>query len=128
MYVYYFLKDVGTHQKIAYNNFREGQGRGSSTCVFILTRTGSTQGKWGSAQCSDQSPRRVCTLCEFYTKKTKFTLRGLCNDSRHDRVFTLERLGTGKPFFKGLSTSIIKWVSIFFISILPNFAWCLVIF
>ena len=56
--------------------------------------------------------RRVCTVCEFNTKKTKFTLRGLCHDSRHDRIYVLEKDGQNKPFFKGLSTSIIKWVSL----------------
>ena len=66
--------------------------------------------------------RRVCTVCEFYTKKTKFTLRGLCRDSRHDRKFTLETNGVAKPFFKGLSTSIIKWVSFWrFLAILAPF-------
>ena len=66
--------------------------------------------------------RRVCTVCEFYTKKTKFTLRGLCRDSRHDRKFTLETNGVEKPFFKGLSTSIIKWVSFWrFLAILAHF-------
>ena len=54
--------------------------------------------------------RRVCTLCEFNTKKTKFSLRGLCQDSRHDRTYILEKDGKDKPFFKGLSTSIIQWV------------------
>ena len=68
-------------------------------------------GRWGSAQCSDQSPRRVCTVCEFDTKKTKFSLRGLCQDSRHDRVYILEKDGQLKPFFKGLSTTIIRWNS-----------------
>ena len=112
----------------------------------MLTRSSSNSGKWGSAQCSDQSPRwdfllrflykiyvctyvipictkflslfylltisnrRVCTVCEFYTKKTIFSLRGLCDDSRHDRTFVLQRDGLNKPFFKGLSTSIIEWV------------------
>ena len=56
------------------------------------------------------SNRRVCTVCEFYTKKTIFSLRGLCDDSRHDRTFVLQRDGLNKPFFKGLSTSIIEWV------------------
>ena len=75
----------------------------------MLTRSASSTGKWGSAVCSDQSPRRVCTVCEFYTKKTKFNLRGLCQDSRHDRTFTLESDGLSKPIFKGLSTSMIIW-------------------
>ena len=96
-------------EKITYRNFRDGHGKGSDNCVFMLTRSGSSTGKWGSAQCSDQSPRRVCTLCEFNTKKTKFSLRGLCSDSRHDRTFVLEKNGTSKPYFKGLSTSIVKW-------------------
>ena len=56
--------------------------------------------------------RRVCTVCEFNTKKTTFSLRGLCHDSRHDRIYVLEKDGQNKPFFKGLSTSIIKWVSL----------------
>merc|ERR1711971_230328 len=77
----------------------------------MLTGTGSNEGKWGSAQCSDQSPRRVCTVCEFYTKKTLFTLRGLCENSRHDRSFTFETNGIEKPIFKGLSTSLIIWNS-----------------
>ena len=42
-------------------------------------------------------------------KKTKFNLRGLCQDSRHDRTFTLESDGLSKPIFKGLSTSMIIW-------------------
>ena len=54
--------------------------------------------------------RRVCALCEFDTKKSMFSLRGLCPDSRHDRTFVLESNGMKKPFFKGLSTSIIEWV------------------
>lgn len=106
----FVMQDIDSGLNIGFRNFKEGQGEGSTNCVYLLTRTGSSQGKWGSAQCSDQSPRRVCTLCEFNTKKTKFTLRGLCNNSRHDRVFTLEVDGTNKPIFKGLSTSIIKWI------------------
>ena len=51
-------------------------------------------------------------MCEFNTKKTTFSLRGLCHDSRHDRIYVLEKDGQNKPFFKGLSTSIIKWVSL----------------
>ena len=38
-----------------------------------------------------------------------FSLRGLCQDSRHDRVYVLEKDGQQKPFFKGLSTTIIRW-------------------
>ena len=37
------LKDLRTKEKISYQNFREGQGKGSSTCVYLLTRTGSSQ-------------------------------------------------------------------------------------
>ena len=59
----------------------------------------------------DKILRRVCTLCEFNTKKTMFSLRGLCSESRHDRRFILEANELKKPFFKGLSTSIIVWVS-----------------
>ena len=59
----------------------------------------------------DEILRRVCTLCEFNTKKTTFSLRGLCSESRHDRRFILESNELKKPFFKGLSTSIIVWVS-----------------
>ena len=50
-------------------------------------------------------------MCEFNTKKTMFSLRGLCSESRHDRRFILEANELKKPFFKGLSTSIIVWVS-----------------
>ncbi len=54
--------------------------------------------------------RRVCTICEFDMEKVRFTLRGLCNDSRQDREFTLEKDDINKPYFKGLSSSVIKWV------------------
>ena len=54
--------------------------------------------------------RRVCTICEFGQNKQFYSLRGLCSDSRHDRVFTWERTETGKPFLKGLSFSTITWV------------------
>ena len=103
------LQDIKSGERISYQNFKEGNGGGASNCVYMLTRSASSTGKWGSAVCSDQSPRRVCTVCEFYTKKTKFNLRGLCQDSRHDRTFTLESDGLSKPIFKGLSTSMIIW-------------------
>lgn len=102
--------DIRTKERLSYQNFKEGHGKGNTNCVYMLVKTGSSSdGQWGSAVCSDQSPRRVCTTCEFHSKKSKFTLRGLCDNSRHDRVFTLESDGVKKPFFKGLSTSIIKW-------------------
>ena len=54
--------------------------------------------------------RRVCTICEFGSKRQFYSLRGLCPDSRHDRIYTWERTADKKPFLKGLSFSTITWV------------------
>ena len=51
------FQDVDNRERITYSNFRDGHGEGSTNCVFMLTRSGGNSGKWGSAQCSDQSPR-----------------------------------------------------------------------
>ena len=99
-----------------YSNWKAGHGEGN--CSYIITGSINdtddlSNGLWGSTEtCYDQSPRRVCTVCEFHGRtKNWYNLRGLCSESRHDKKFTLESDSTAKPFLKGLSTSIIKWVS-----------------
>ena len=53
--------------------------------------------------------RTLCTMCQFKQSFNKFTLRGLCLDSKHDTVFFLERTPGAMPYFKGISSSIIRW-------------------
>ena len=48
-------------------------------------------------------------MCQFRQSFNKFTLRGLCLDSKHDTVFFLERTPGAMPYFKGISSSIIRW-------------------
>ncbi len=40
-----------------------------------------------------------------------YNMRGLCNDSKHDREYTLEVGDDMRPYFKGLSNSVITWVT-----------------
>ncbi len=53
--------------------------------------------------------RNFCTMCQFDHGVVEITLKGLCNESKHDRTFTLRRNGTSKPYFKGSSSSVISW-------------------
>ena len=53
--------------------------------------------------------RTLCTMCQFRQSYNRFTLRGLCLDSKHDTVFFLERTLGAMPYFKGISSSIIRW-------------------
>ena len=53
--------------------------------------------------------RSLCTMCQFKQSFNRYTLRGLCLDSRHDTVYFLERTPGAMPFFKGLSSSVIRW-------------------
>ena len=48
-------------------------------------------------------------MCQFKQSFNRYTLRGLCLDSRHDTVYFLERTPGAMPFFKGLSSSVIRW-------------------
>ena len=48
-------------------------------------------------------------MCQFRQSYNRFTLRGLCLDSKHDTVFFLERTLGAMPYFKGISSSIIRW-------------------
>ena len=56
-----------------------------------------------------QFSRSLCTMCQFKQSFNRYTLRGLCLDSRHDTVYFLERTPGAMPFFKGLSSSVIRW-------------------
>ena len=48
-------------------------------------------------------------MCQM-NSKMKYSLRGLCAESEHDRVFFLEKAKKGRmPYFKGLSSSIITY-------------------
>ena len=51
-------------------------------------------------------------MCEFEINGQQqfFSLSGLCSSGQHDRKYTLEADQLSKPYFKGISTSIIKWV------------------
>ena len=40
-----------------------------------------------------------------------YKIKGLCEESKHDRKYTLEVGEDRKPYFKGLFTSIITWVN-----------------
>ena len=109
-------QEIGSESPVPYSNWKAGHGEGN--CSYIITGSINdtddlSNGLWGSTEtCYDQSPRRVCTVCEFHGRtKNWYNLRGLCSESRHDKKFTLESDSTAKPFLKGLSTSIIKWVS-----------------
>jgi hypothetical protein len=53
--------------------------------------------------------RTLCTMCQFKQSFNRFTLRGLCLDSKHDTIFFLERTPGAMPYFKGISSSIIRW-------------------
>ena len=53
--------------------------------------------------------RTLCTMCQFKQSFNKYTLRGLCLDSKHDTVYFLERTPEAMPYFKGLSSSVIRW-------------------
>ena len=48
-------------------------------------------------------------MCQFKQSFNKYTLRGLCLDSKHDTVYFLERTPGAMPYFKGLSSSVIRW-------------------
>ena len=50
-------KDVETRAALDYSHFKSSHGVGNTNCAFMLTNTGRSSGKWGSALCSDQSPR-----------------------------------------------------------------------
>ena len=56
--------------------------------------------------------RRLCAVCQM-NSKIKYFLRGLCHESKHDRVFFLEKSkdeNKGQmPYFKGLSSSIMSY-------------------
>ena len=109
-------QEIESESPVPYSNWKAGHGEGN--CSYIITGSINdtddlSNGLWGSTEtCYDQSPRRVCTVCEFHGRtKNWYNLRGLCSESRHDKKFTLESDRSAKPFLKGLSTSIIKWVS-----------------
>ena len=48
-------------------------------------------------------------MCQFKQSFNRYTLRGLCLDSKHDTVYFLERTPGAMPYFKGLSSSVIRW-------------------
>lgn len=52
-------------------------------------------------------------MCHFDKGILEFHLRGLCPESRFDRLYMMESEEGGKPYFKGLATSVIKWVHFF---------------
>ena len=56
--------------------------------------------------------RTFCVMCEFRKQDIKYYLRGLCDESRHDRVYYLHQdfEDIQRPIFKGESSSIIIWV------------------
>ena len=105
----FFGKDMNTAEPVPYSNWKPGSGSGN--CAYIITGEKNINGMWGDSFCSDQSPRRVCTICEFEGQQQFYSLRGLCTESRHDREFSIVKDGDNKPFLKGLSSSIITWVS-----------------
>lgn len=103
-------KDSKTDQAPPFDNWR--QGKNSETddnCAFMLSGDSSIDGKWSSTTCSAQSPRTLCTMCQFLSSYNRFSLRGLCSDSKHDSIFFLERNPGQMPYFKGLSSSVISW-------------------
>ena len=115
-----------------YSNWKRGKyAETDDNCAFLLSGDKDKDGKWSSGTCTEQSPRLVfiiffqnkmniyfffliffrslCTMCQFRQSFNKFTLRGLCLDSKHDTVYFLERTPGAMPYFKGLSSSIIRW-------------------
>ena len=51
-------------------------------------------------------------MCKFNSGSPEFRLRGLNENSPYDEVYKLEKDGVNRPWFKGESSSIIKWVSL----------------
>ena len=59
-------QDMSTQEYISYSNWKPGSG--GNNCAFVITGEEGLTGKWGDSYCSPQSPRRVCTICEFQGK------------------------------------------------------------
>ena len=54
--------------------------------------------------------RRLCSVCQM-NSQVKYSLRGLCQESKHDRVFFFEKSDENgsMPYFKGISSSILTY-------------------
>ena len=97
--------DPKTKNKPLYNNWKKGKHvESDDNCAFLVEN-----GKWSSTTCNEQSPRTLCTMCQFPKSYNIYSLRGLCAESKHDSVYFLERTAGQMPFFKGLSSSVIRW-------------------
>ena len=107
--------DTSDKSPLNYTNWKGSHGIDGDNCAYMITDKDldpDNHGYWGDSFCSANSPRRFCTMCEFGHLRQHYTLLGLCNESRHDRVFYLQydEYSTNKPFFKGFATSNIIWV------------------
>lgn len=103
------MKEAANESVIEYTNWLNGHGSGNDNHAYLLT--GKKLGYWGSIYSDVQSPRTFCVMCEFRKQDIQYHLKGLCEESRHDRVFYLHQEGTERPIFKGDSSSIIIWVT-----------------
>ena len=124
------LQDLQRDEPVNWTNWKGGDGQEGDNCAFIFTdsvkygRSVSREldyshllqhlfKRWGDSRCTTKSPVRVCTICNFPVSKMKYSLRGLCQESRQDRNFSLEtRKEPDKPYFKGISSTIIQWVGV----------------
>ncbi len=102
--------DPITRKAPQFSNWRKGkQGETDDNCAFILAGDQDVNTKWSSTTCNEQSPRTLCTMCQFRSSSNRFQLRGLCADSKHDTIYYFERVPGQMPMFKGLSSSLIQW-------------------
>ncbi|XP_045611201.2 LOW QUALITY PROTEIN: uncharacterized protein [Procambarus clarkii] len=95
--------NLETNATLKYTNFRQGYTApvASFRCVFMDSLE---EGKWVVYPCS----LKTCTVCSF-TRVTALRLRGLCDDTVLDRLYTINGMLNDKPLFDGTGHTQIYW-------------------
>ena len=92
-----------TNKTMSYTNFRSGYSMAvaSYECTYMDS---FNTGEWTVYPCS----LKTCSVCSF-AKPSTLRLRGLCVDTRLDRMFIIKGVRNGKPLFSGIGNTEIFW-------------------